>query len=171
MSHHNRRGHRDFGGDPRGGGRARYGSRGGYSGGGGRGPPPPVIRPTEAEVAVNYYKLNIDDPSKIVDMDFFKVDIKSAAFKVKMDEDGNKILDDSGRVVREFTTRYLDDKFKKRFFSSMKPWRIYKQLNLDQQTINPSFDLFVSYTSKYLGSYVASHDKSVLVVCNISRVV
>ena len=142
MAYDRRRDNPGFGGDDHRGGRGRgYGGQGNRRGG-----PAPGPRPTEATVTLNYNKLSID-PACEVGMDFYKVEIKSAAFKPKL-EDGNKILDDSGRVVREFTAREssvsADDKFKKRFFSSMKPWLIYKQLCSDQQQEDPSFDLFVS---------------------------
>jgi hypothetical protein len=141
---------RDYGGH-HGGGRGRYhddrGGTFGRGGGGGRGNPA-HNRPTEAQVVVNYNKLNIIDPSSEVGIDVYKVTIKSAYNKERHDQDGNKVLDNSGRVQREFVAREKsvcdDEKFKKRFFSSEKPWQIYKKLLQDQRACNSSFELFVS---------------------------
>jgi len=98
-------------------------------------------------VVVNYNKLDIIDPAREVDVHVYKVIIKSASYKVKVDAEGNKMQDptNANRPWREFVARSTsvnaDDTFKKRFFSSMKPWRIYKQLVEDHE----EFDLFVSY--------------------------
>lgn len=134
------------------GGRGRYNDRGGGRGGGGGGRGGFRPKPTEVRVAVNYNQLKIKDSSREVGIDVYKVTIKSASFQCRLDQDRNKVLDNSGRVQRDFVAREesvcADEKFKKRFFSSEKPWRIYKKLVQDH-----SFDLFVS-PEEYMGSFI-----------------
>lgn len=147
---------RNYRGDrPGGGGRGRYDDRGGGRGrgrgGGGyqRGSQP--SQPTECNVTVNYNSLGIFDKSKEVDICVYRVAIKSASYKIQQDEAGNKKTNpDTGGLLRDWNTRSntvmeADEKFQKRFFSSMKPWRIYKELVQDQQKKNPKFHLDVSY--------------------------
>lgn len=144
--------HHDGGRGQHGGGRGRYdgggGGRGHFGGRGGRGGPPPP-RPTECDVVVNYNMLTTLDPPQEVDVNVYKVAIKSARWEAQKDDNGNKKLNSTtGKPELDFVTRpdavSADEKFAKRFFSSAKPWRIYKQLVHDQQKTNPSFQLHVS---------------------------
>ena len=146
-----RRDNRPFGRGPsdRGGGRARFDGPG--RGGGNRHLETP--RPTESEVVVNYNKLNLFDPNKEVNIRVYDVSIRSASFRVQKDDAGNTVIDPAtGRPVREFIARAgtvcEDEKYKKKFFGSNKPWRIFKQLVEDEQKLDPSFHIDVS--TKYL---------------------
>jgi hypothetical protein len=153
MSRYNRRSLPDYDGrrDDRGQG-GGYRSEGYRGHGGGRGPSDRqnnTSRPTECRVVVNYNTLTTTDPPDEVDICVYNVAIKSGYWKAQLDENGKKKFNpDTGKIERNFITRsnYVcdDERFEKRFFSSPKPWRIYKTLLKNEQAKNPSFHLDVS---------------------------
>lgn len=166
---------RNYRGDrPGGGGRGRYDDRGGGRGRG-RGGGGYQRRPTECNVTVNYNSLSILDNSKEVDICVYRVAIKSASYRIQQDEAGNKKTNpDTGEFLRDWNTRSntvmeADEKFQKRFYSSMKPWRIYKELVRDQQQKIPKFHLDVSCVCMeashyYFYLYSAAHAAHTLLV-------
>ena len=137
---------RSFGGDPfdRGGSRPRR--DGGYRNFETHAPP------SESEVVTNYNKLRPFDLNAEVNIRVYNVSIRSASLKIRKDDTGNKVIDPvSGKLVRDFIPRddtVCDDKkYKKKFFESNKPWRIFTELVKEEQKADPSFHLDVSIST------------------------
>ena len=117
-------------------------------------------RPTESEVVVNYNKLQPYDLSQEVNIRVYDVSIRSASFVIRKDDAGNKVIDPAtGKLARDFIPRdgtvCDDEKYKKKFFESNKPWRIFTELVKEEQKADPSFhlDVSISKNSTLLSHY------------------